>query len=444
MFEFRARLDEVLIWFGVFDERGGGADFAGEEAGGFGGELQGRCELCEESVSGASVDVPGGAGGGFAEFCTEVAHFGEGMREQPGDLGFERACVDDLAERGIGGERQQVAGDVEGAGLEGALVGLGLHRLGARDALAQGFVDGSGGALVGGEEILDGVRVEFGGSGIGGEVGKVPAGFLEVLIAGGAFLAVPALFVDQDDGGQQAQALDGEGDVGQVGDGAVAVLEIKGVEELLGALGADLGEGFAHGERGARILGHGVGQDLGIGTVNGVDISLVMCACGRVRTERFTGHGDGLATRIRHQGRPGCASLGTIRSSKLKSGSARQNAGDQIADIAAAPAIAHRALDDDSAMERSSFCALAVPAAQVAPFLPEGLQLDTFQGSAWIGVVPLWMDRINFRGVPSVPGRRAFLRCISAPMFAISAPILRASISSQWMRQPAGRRRRRG
>jgi hypothetical protein len=64
-----------------------------------------------------------------------------------------------------------------------------------------------------------------------------PAGFEEVLVAGGALLAVPALFVDEDDGGEQAEALDGEGDVGQVGDGAVAVLEIKGVEELLGALG---------------------------------------------------------------------------------------------------------------------------------------------------------------------------------------------------------------
>ena len=44
----------------------------------------------------------------------------------------------------------------------------------------------------------------------------------------------------------------------------------------------------------------------------------------------------------------------------------------------------------------------------VAPFLPEGLQPDTFQGSAWLGVVPLWMDRFNFRGVPSIPGTSSF------------------------------------
>jgi uncharacterized protein len=49
-----------------------------------------------------------------------------------------------------------------------------------------------------------------------------------------------------------------------------------------------------------------------------------------------------------------------------------------------------------------------VPAAAVAPFLPEGLQPDTFQGSAWIGILPLWMDRFNFRGVPTIPGARSF------------------------------------
>jgi len=49
-----------------------------------------------------------------------------------------------------------------------------------------------------------------------------------------------------------------------------------------------------------------------------------------------------------------------------------------------------------------------VPAAVVAPFLPEGLQPDTFQGSAWIGVVPLWLDRFSFRGMPSIPGTGSF------------------------------------
>ena len=49
-----------------------------------------------------------------------------------------------------------------------------------------------------------------------------------------------------------------------------------------------------------------------------------------------------------------------------------------------------------------------VAAATIAPLLPEGLQVDTFQGSAWLGVVPFWLDRIKIRGVPPIPGMRKF------------------------------------
>lgn len=49
-----------------------------------------------------------------------------------------------------------------------------------------------------------------------------------------------------------------------------------------------------------------------------------------------------------------------------------------------------------------------LPASTLAPFLPEGLQPDTFEGSAWLGVVPLWMDRFNFRGLFPLPGMRSF------------------------------------
>src|SRR5579859_243164 len=38
-----------------------------------------------------------------------------------------------------------------------------------------------------------------------------------------------------------------------------------------------------------------------------------------------------------------------------------------------------------------------IPASAVAPLIPDGLQVDTFHGSAWLGVVPFWMDRINVR-----------------------------------------------
>ena len=49
-----------------------------------------------------------------------------------------------------------------------------------------------------------------------------------------------------------------------------------------------------------------------------------------------------------------------------------------------------------------------VPASSICGMLPEGLQPDTHDGSAWIGVVPFWMDRIRLRGVPPVPGTRNF------------------------------------
>ena len=72
------------------------------------------------------------------------------------------------------------------------------------------------------------------------KIRKIPAGFEKVLIARGAFLAVPALLVHQNDGRQQAEPLHSEGDVRQIGNRAVPILEIECIQELLGTLGADL------------------------------------------------------------------------------------------------------------------------------------------------------------------------------------------------------------
>jgi hypothetical protein len=44
----------------------------------------------------------------------------------------------------------------------------------------------------------------------------------------------------------------------------------------------------------------------------------------------------------------------------------------------------------------------------IAALLPEGLQVDSFQGSAWLGIMPFWIDRIKVRGIPSIPGARSF------------------------------------
>jgi hypothetical protein len=49
-----------------------------------------------------------------------------------------------------------------------------------------------------------------------------------------------------------------------------------------------------------------------------------------------------------------------------------------------------------------------VPASSLAPLIPKGLQVDSFMGSAWLGVMPFWMDRIKVRGIPPIPGARSF------------------------------------
>lgn len=49
-----------------------------------------------------------------------------------------------------------------------------------------------------------------------------------------------------------------------------------------------------------------------------------------------------------------------------------------------------------------------LPAADLTPLLPEGLTVDTFDGSAWVGVVPFWMDQVRFRGMPRIPGANRF------------------------------------
>ena len=50
-----------------------------------------------------------------------------------------------------------------------------------------------------------------------------------------------------------------------------------------------------------------------------------------------------------------------------------------------------------------------VPAELLQPHLPPGLTVDTYDGSAWLGVVPFWMRRVRPRFLPCVPGLSDFL-----------------------------------
>jgi len=49
-----------------------------------------------------------------------------------------------------------------------------------------------------------------------------------------------------------------------------------------------------------------------------------------------------------------------------------------------------------------------VPASELTSLLPEALTIDTFEGTAWVGVVPFWMDQIRLRGLPRIPGASRF------------------------------------
>src|SRR5262249_26029264 len=70
-------------------------------------------DLFDQSGQRLAVGIVGGRGGGLLEQFAEAADFAVRMRKQAGDLGLQRAGVDDLAQRGVGAKRQQVAGNIE-------------------------------------------------------------------------------------------------------------------------------------------------------------------------------------------------------------------------------------------------------------------------------------------------------------------------------------------
>jgi len=55
-----------------------------------------------------------------------------------------------------------------------------------------------------------------------------------------------------------------------------------------------------------------------------------------------------------------------------------------------------------------AFLHWAVPPAALAAGLPPGLELDTFEGRAYIGLVPFQMDRTRFRWTPPLPTATRF------------------------------------
>ena len=49
-----------------------------------------------------------------------------------------------------------------------------------------------------------------------------------------------------------------------------------------------------------------------------------------------------------------------------------------------------------------------VPVEAIRPLVPAGLEIDTFDGQAWLGVVPFRMEGVAPRFLPAIPGPGAF------------------------------------
>jgi uncharacterized protein len=49
-----------------------------------------------------------------------------------------------------------------------------------------------------------------------------------------------------------------------------------------------------------------------------------------------------------------------------------------------------------------------VPVASLREFIPPDLEIETFDGSAWLGIVPFRMSGIRHRLLPTIPGASAF------------------------------------
>ena len=80
------------------------------------------------------------------------------------------------------------------------------------------------------------------------------------MIARRSGLAVPQLFVFDLGGGELGDAFKAHDDVAKIGDGSVAVLEVKTFEELGGIVRAHPLDGIANGISGTRVSRQRIGD----------------------------------------------------------------------------------------------------------------------------------------------------------------------------------------
>lgn len=49
-----------------------------------------------------------------------------------------------------------------------------------------------------------------------------------------------------------------------------------------------------------------------------------------------------------------------------------------------------------------------VDAAELRPYIPQSIEIDTFEGHAWLGIVPFHMSGVRLRWTPALPGLSGF------------------------------------
>ena len=54
------------------------------------------------------------------------------------------------------------------------------------------------------------------------------------------------------------------------------------------------------------------------------------------------------------------------------------------------------------------FLSWPVPVEAIRALVPAGVEIDTFEGTAWVSAVPFWMERAHFRGLPPIPFLASF------------------------------------
>ncbi len=72
------------------------------------------------------------------------------------------------------------------------------------------------------------------------------------------------------------------------------------------------------------------------------------------------------------------------------------------------PSIPDRPFVMHMSWQRLLFMHWPLPPKALQPLLPRGVELETFEGQAWLGVVPFLMRNVRPRLVPPIPGLSAF------------------------------------